>query len=173
MTQAQTPSIEFTLEQFNAVIQSIATAQARATKQIGVALLGALYFANVKQDAGAANALVKCLRKSTKQTGIVALLEKHGKLAYIKADKKFAFFDAKTPEWNAESVKALRVVCASWEDFKPEAAKVEEFDLFTALQNQIKKAEKLAGENVKVNGMAQIEKIKAMLGELAGADLLN
>jgi hypothetical protein len=157
----------FTLEQFNTIIANIARAQARATTEIGKALLAALYFANVNKDAGAANALVKCLRKSTKQQAILDLLEKHGKLAWIKADKKFEFFDAKTPDWNAETVKTLREVCNNWESFKLEKAAVEEFDLMEAIRKQLDRAESYSKKGVKVSHAELAEKIAALLGATA------
>jgi hypothetical protein len=157
--------VEITLEMFNKTIEAIAKAQARATKEIGKALLMALYFANAKKDAGAANSLIRCLRKSTKQQGIVALLEAYGNLAYMTQGKKvpeFAYFDAGC-EWTPESVKDLRVVCDSWEDFKPAKVEDDKYDLIAAVERAMQKAESAKKNAKTVNGEALLTQLAQLL----------
>lgn len=163
---------EFTIEQFNVSINAIVRAQARATKEIGSAILMALYFANAKSDAGAANALVNCLRKSTKQAGIIALLETHGNLAHLKNNKKetFAFFDAKK-DWSVETVKELRTICAGWESFRPEKEE-QELDLMVSVERLLKKAEQAKKNHKDVKHGDLAEKLNALLSQYSSEQIV-
>lgn len=155
----------FTIEEFNKSIASITRAQARASKEIGGAILMALYFANEQKDAGAANALVNCLRTSTKQAGIIALLEEFGNLAYTKIGKKagFEWFDAHH-EWNPENVKDLREVCAGWESYKP-AKEETALDVAKAVESLLKRADSAKKNNKEVVGAALLEGMSKLLAK--------
>jgi hypothetical protein len=158
--------MEFTIEQLNETIAQISRSQAAANKGIGKALLMCLYFANVKSDAGAANALVNCLRKSTKQQGIVALLEDLGNLAFMKSAKKptFEFFDA---GHNAESfaacVKEARELCADWESYKPTPVKLDVLDIIAALESLQKKVKKAQADHVELVGAEALDAINLIV----------
>lgn len=150
---------KITVEEFNKAIANIARAQARATREIGSACLMALYFANVEKDAGAANALVNCLRTSTKQAGIIALLEMHGNLAYTKVGKKagFEWFDAhhSADTWK-DTVSELRDICAGWETFKPAKKEEDVLDLVESLNRLLKRADSALVNKKEIKGAALV-----------------
>lgn len=151
-----------TLEMFNKTIASISKAQASASKAIGAAALMALYFANAKGDAGAASALVACLRSSTKKESLIALLETHGNLA-VKKGKLVSFVPfAAGKVWAADDVKTLRTVCEAWESFKAAEKEVVAFDLAEALDKLLKRAEKAQKDGVTVIGAAMVKDITAV-----------
>lgn len=157
--------MEFTIEDLNKAITAITRAQAKASKEIGKCLLMSLYFSIVKADAGAANALINCLRKSTKQQAIVDLLEEHGNLAYTKVGKKpgFEFFDAKR-EWTPEVVEDLRNICSDWESYK--APKEEqEVDVAAAVERIVKRAESAKKNQKSVKGEALLAKLTSLLAK--------
>lgn len=155
-----------TIEAFNKAIANIARAQARATREIGSACLMALYFANVEKDAGAANALVNCLRTSTKQSGIIALLETHGNLAHTKIGKKagFEWFDAHHDgaTWK-DTVGELREICAAWETFKPVKKDEDVLDVIESLERLLKKADSAIINKKAVKGAALVSTLHKLV----------
>lgn len=162
----------FTIEEFNKSIAAISKAQAKAAKEIGSCILMALYFANSKEkDAGAANALIACVRESTKKTGIIALLEEFGNLAYTKIGKKpgFQYFDAHN-EWNHECVKELRDICSTWETFKP-AKEDTALDVAKSIEALIKRADSAKKNNKEVVGAALLEGMSKLLAKYNAAQM--
>lgn len=154
-----------TREQFAANIASIARAGASYTKNIGAALLGALYFSIAENDATPANELVGALRKSTKQKAVIDLLEENGNLAWTKIGKKpgFEYFDAQHV-WMPEDVKELRKICANWEDYK--AVKIEEdLDCQKAVDALIKRLDKAAEKKRLINDNGLRAKLAALVAE--------
>lgn len=128
---------EFSVSEFNKLIETISRGQAKTARDIGRAILCAVYLSIHEKDAGAANALVKCLRKSTKATAIVDTLEAYGNLAYLQSGKNFAHFDAgKVWPTSKEGLDALRAKCADWESFRKEKP-VEELDVMEKLESLI------------------------------------
>jgi hypothetical protein len=121
--------------QFNDVIGNIARAQARATKYIGRALVMCVYASIEMKDA---TALLKCLRKSTKQGAIKTFIEHYGNICVPdKGDP--VYFDAKrvwTPEYKKEVMKAAE----SWEDFKVKT-EVQPVDVLQKLEKLLKDVE--------------------------------
>lgn len=163
--------VSFDLEQVNKAIQSISKLQAKATKEIGNVILMALYFANKNKDAGVATALVNCLRTSTKQAGIIALLEEFGNLAYTKIGKKagFEYFDAHQ-EWNPDCVKELRDICQTWETYKP-AKEETALDVAKAVESLIKRADSAKKNNKEVVGAALLEGMSKLLAKYHAAKI--
>lgn len=155
-----------TREQFAACIASITRSGATYTKNIGSALLGALYFSIVESDPAPANELVHALRKSTKQQAIISLLEENGNLAWCKVSRQkpgFEFYDAQHV-WMPEDVKELRKVCAQWEDYK--AVKVpEDTDCQKAVDALVKRLAKAAEDKRLINDHGLLSKIKALVAE--------
>lgn len=164
--------VEFTLEQFNDAIAKMAKVQASAAKAVGNVLLMALFFANEKKDAGAANAVIKNLRKSTKQQGIIALLQEQGNLAWMKTAKTphFEYFDA-GKGWTPDDVKVLRQVCEDWESYKPEPEKKTEFDLVKLLRDALKKVDKANDEHIKVNGDVLVADLRKLVAGFGAAEM--
>lgn len=142
--KTNTAAVEFTAADFDKIIAAIVKGQAKTAKDIGKALLGALYFANgaPKKSADAANALVGALRKSTKQTGIIDLLQAMGNLAWTK-DRRFEWFEAGNT-WTPEEVKLCREVCEDWESWKPAPAKkdVDVLVMVDAISKKVASAKK-------------------------------
>ena len=162
----------FTLADFNKEIESLVRSQARSAKAVGGLLLKALYFSIVEKDAGAANALINGLRKSTKQSGIIALLQEYGNLAWMKSAKKpqFEFFEADN-EWTTDYVAGMREVCADWESFKPAAEKATEFDIIAALEALQKKVIAAKGKNLNIKGEPAMEAINLLVAKYHAADI--
>jgi hypothetical protein len=154
------------IEQFNTTIGEIARAQARATKGIGKALVMCVYGSIVLKDAGMTEALTKCLRKSTKQTGIKAFIEHFGNVAFTS--KGVQYFDAKR-EWTEEFKTEVIKASLAWEEFKPET-EVEALDVEAKLM-AIVKATTSANKNGREVKHAQlVERITQMLAEYHAND---
>lgn len=171
MSEVKNVEVSFNIAEFKTLVQSIVRSQANAAKGVGKALLQVLYFANKEHSPEAANLLVAALRKSTKQAGIMALLEAEGNLAWTKIGKTpgFVFFDA-GKEWNAEEVERLRDVCSRWEEYKP--AKVEvAIDLFKMLEAVAKKGKAAKEGNKEVVHAELLDGINALLAKVATATI--
>lgn len=146
-------NVEFTREQFSATIATIAKTGAAYSRNIGRAILGALYFSIVESDPKPANELVGALRKSTKQQAVIDLLEENGNLAWTKQGKKtpsFEYFDA-MQTWMPEDVKELRTVCENWEDYKKTAV-AKDYDAIKAVEQIIKNIESKEKKGQKILG---------------------
>lgn len=169
---------EFSREAFAATLKQITTAGQRYTTGIGKALLSVLYFNIVEGDVGPANELITALRKSTKRTGIVALLEEHGNMAFTATnpsgkdykEPKFQLFDA-MQTWMPEDVKELRAVCDNWEAYKP-APKDKGLDLLESLNKLIKSAEKRVENKQGVENVAMLALIKGIVAQHSSASAL-
>lgn len=147
------------IEQFNTTIGEIARAQARATKGIGKALVMCVYGSIVLKDAGMTEALTKCLRKSTKQTGIKAFIEHYGNVAFTS--KGVQYFDAKR-EWTEEYKKEVIKASLAWEEFKPETA-LEAVDVEAKLEAIIKAVASANKTGREVKHAALVERITEAL----------
>jgi hypothetical protein len=149
------------IEQFNVTIAEIARAQARATKGISKALVMCVYASVVMQDAGMTNALLKCLRKSTKQSAIKDFIEYYGNIAMTI--KEAQYFDAKrewTDEYKLEVIKAAM----SWEDFKVQPVS-EALDVEAKLASIVKQVASAQKSNREVKHAELVVKVQALLAE--------
>jgi hypothetical protein len=151
--------------EFNTVIGEIARAQARATKGIGKALVMCVYGSIVLKDAGMTEALTKCLRKSTKQTGIKAFIEHFGNVAFIKGEAQY--FDAKR-EWTEEYKKEVIKASLAWEEFKPETAP-EAIDVEAKLEAIVKAVTSANKTGREVKHAALVESIQTIIAEYHAA----
>jgi hypothetical protein len=148
------------IAQFNTVIAEIARAQARATKGIGKALVMCVYASIEMKDAGMTVGLLKCLRKSTKQTGIKAFIEHYGNICFpAKGDP--VYFDAKR-EWTTDFKKEVMKAAESWEDFKPEQA-VEALDVLAKVEKLLKDVASAQKNNRGIEHAGLAEYINAAL----------
>lgn len=148
------------VEQFNTVIAEIARAQARATKGIGKALVMCVYASIELKDAGMTVGLLKCLRKSTKQSGIKAFIEHYGNICFpAKGDA--VYFDA-GQEWTDEYKKEVMKAAQSWEDFKPKQ-EVEAFDVLGKVEKLLKDFESAKKNNRDIEHAGLIEHINSAL----------
>lgn len=154
------------IEQFNTAIGEIARAQARATKGIGKALVMCVYGSIVLKDAGMTEALLKCLRKSTKQTAIKDFIEHYGNIAFTS--KGVQHFDAKR-EWTEEYKKEVIKASLTWEDFKTETA-AEALDVEAKLMSIIKAGATATKNNREIKHQALLTKISEMLAEYHAND---
>jgi hypothetical protein len=152
--------------EFNTVIGEIARAQARATKGIGKALVMCVYGSIVLKDAGMTEALTKCLRKSTKQTGIKAFIEHFGNVAFTS--KGVQYFDAKR-EWTEEFKTEVIKASLAWEEFKPET-EVEAIDVEAKLMAIVKATASASKNGREVKHQALVERITQMLAEYHAND---
>lgn len=153
------------IEQFNTVIGEIARAQARATKGISKALVMCVYASIVLKDAGMTNALLKCLRKSTKQSAIKDFIEFYGNIAMTI--KEAQYFDAHkewTPEYKLEVVKAS----LSWEDFKVDSVP-EALDVEAKLAGIVKAVASAQKSHREVKHAELVVKVQALLAEFHAA----
>ena len=151
--------------EFNTVIGEIARAQARATKGIGKALVMCVYGSIVLKDAGMTEALTKCLRKSTKQTGIKAFIEHFGNVAFTS--KGVQYFDAKR-EWTEEFKTEVIKASLAWEEFKPET-EVEAIDVEAKLMAIIKATTSANKTGREVKHAALVESIQTIIAEYHAA----
>lgn len=154
------------IEQFNTTIGEIARAQARATKGIGKALVMCVYGSIVLKDAGMTEALTKCLRKSTKQSGIKAFIEHFGNVAFTS--KGVQYFDAGrtwTEEFKAEVIKAS----LTWEEFKPET-EVEALDVEAKLMAIVKATASANKNGREVKHAELVERITQLLADYHAND---
>lgn len=152
--------------EFNTIIGEIARAQARATKGIGKALVMCVYASIVLKDAGMTEALLKCLRKSTKQAAIKDFIEHYGNIAMTA--KGAQHFDARkvwTDEYKLEVIKAS----LTWEDFRVESAP-EALDVEAKLESIVKAVTSAKKNNREIKGEALVERIQTLIAEYHAAN---
>lgn len=157
------------IAQFNTIIGEIARAQARATKGISKALVMCVYASIELKDAGMTEALLKCLRKSTKQSAIKDFIEFYGNIAMTS--KGAVHFDARkewTTEYKLEVVKAAQ----SWEDFKVQAAP-EAYDVEAKLESIVKQVASATKANREVKHAELVLKVQALLAEFHAAEFTD
>lgn len=153
------------VEQFNTVIGEIARAQARATKGISKALVMCVYASIEMQDAGMTEALIKCLRKSTKQSAIKDFIEFYGNVAMTS--KGAQYFDAKR-EWTAEYKVEVFKAAQTWEDFKVQP-KPEAYDVEAKLSSIITQVASAQKSNREVKHAELVSKVQTLLAEYHAA----
>jgi hypothetical protein len=155
--------------QFNTVIGEIARAQARATKGIGKALVMCVYASIEMKDAGMTTALLKCLRKSTKQTAIKAFIEHYGNICIpVKGDP--VHFDAKR-EWTAEYKKEVMTAAQTWEDFRVEA-EVQALDVVAKLEKLLKDVDSAVKNNREVEHAPLVAMLRNTLASYTAGEAL-
>lgn len=152
--------------EFNTVIGEIARAQARATKGISKALVMCVYGSIELKDAGMTEALLKCLRKSTKQSAIKDFIEFYGNIAMTA--KGAQYFDAKR-EWTEDYKKEVIKASITWEDFKVEAAP-EALDVEAKLMAIVKQAATATKSHREIKHAELVAKISEMLAEYHAND---
>ena len=152
--------------EFNTVIGEIARAQARATKGISKALVMCVYGSIVLKDAGMTEALLKCLRKSTKQSAIKDFIEYYGNIAMTA--KGAQYFDA-NKVWNDEYKTQVIKASLSWEDFKVEQAP-EALDVEAKLMAIIKQGATATKNHREVKHAELLDKISTLLAEYHAND---
>lgn len=95
--------------EFTSLVGKIGTAQSELTSNIQLAAINAIGYANVHGDVRPGNQLMDAMGKSMRKDSLLKYLEVHGNFAFMKADKRLAFF--KNPEAvdfdNAEAVAKL------------------------------------------------------------------
>lgn len=154
------------IEQFNTTIGEIARAQSRATKGIQKALVMCVYASIELKDAGMTEALLKCLRKSTKQQAIKDFIEYYGNVAMTA--KGAQYFDAHkewTDEYKVEVIKASM----SWEDFKTTPAAPDALDLEAKLASLVKQVATAQKNHREVKHAELILKVQSLLAEFHAA----
>lgn len=155
--------------EFNAVIGEIARAQARATKGIGKALVMCVYSSIELKDAGMTEALLKCLRKSTKQSAIKDFIEFYGNIAMTS--KGAQYFDAKR-EWTDDYKKEVIKASLTWEDFKV-ASEPEALDVEAKLMAIVKAAATATKTNREVKNAELVGRITQMLADFHANDFAD
>jgi hypothetical protein len=150
------------IAQFNTVIGEIARAQLRSTRSIAKALTMCVYASIELQDAGMANGLIKCLRKSTKQNAIKDFMEYYGNLCVPKSGD-IVYFDAKR-EWTAEYKAEVMKAAQNWESFKVEADPTI-LDVEAKLESILKQGATAVKNNREVKHAELLLKINALLAE--------
>ena len=154
----------FTIEMVNSAVEAITKSQAKAHLEIGKVVLMAIYFATEKKDAGAANALIKCLRKSTKLDAIIALIEAKSNAGYISGSFKMVTLDnPKAWPTDAEGIKALRAECKDWESAK-KPSQVLAFNLEEKLSEILLGMDRANKKSTEVLHGGLAAGIKALLG---------
>lgn len=147
MDKTETPVPAFTVSDVNKAIDTMVKAQARSAGAIGKVLVMAVYASIVgieKDHVGVANAVTKNLRKSTKQSAVIAFLEQYGQLAYLgekKGWQHFALGTQKDLAWTKDYVETVQKAAETWESFKPEAEETE-FDVEAKIRKIIADAAK-------------------------------
>lgn len=147
------------LGEFNTIIGEIARAQARATKGISKALVMCVYGSIELKDAGMTTALLKCLRKSTKQAAIKDFIEFYGNVAMTS--KGVEYFDAKKV-WTEEYKKEVIKASLTWEDFKV-ATDPEALDIEAKLMAIVKSAGTATKNNREIKHAELVTKITDLL----------
>lgn len=153
------------IEQFNTTIGEIARAQSRATKGIQKALVMCVYASIELKDAGMTEALLKCLRKSTKQQAIKDFIEYYGNVAMTT--KGAQYFDAKREWTDAFKVEVIKA-SLNWEDFKVAAAP-DALDLEAKLASLVKQVATAQKNNREVKHAELILKVQSLLAEFHAA----
>ena len=153
-------------EQFASIVKQIIASQNRTTTGIGKALVMCVYASIVLKDTSLTNDLLKCLRKSMKQSAIKDFIEAYGNVAMTLKDGA-QYFDAKkewTPEYKKEVIKAS----LTWESFKV-AKEPDAIDIEAKLIKLLKDVESAKAKNREVKGEALTEGITSALATFHAA----
>jgi len=136
--------VKFTDAEITEAIALIRKSGQQFARGVESLLVMSVYDSIINESSVVANALIGALRKSTKQQGIVAFLEKFGKL-YDKGGRTgFVFFNLGAQAslaWTPDYVAAVKEAAMDWESFKPAPA-APELDVVKALESIVTKSGK-------------------------------
>ena len=165
-------TIKLERAEFAALIEQIKRASKDSALAVAKALLKAIYFSIEAKDPRPATALIGAVRVSTKQTGMVAVLEQFGNLAYMKSgkNKHFAFFDAGR-EWDDAYRTEAKEACRNWETFKPLPAGPKALDVLDSLISLLKRVDRELDAGRDVGHLSMVEDLRAMVGRETANDL--
>lgn len=107
----------------------------------------AVAYSIVHGDISIGNMLLEAVgvNKSLRRDSLVAYLEKFGNFAWMKSDKKLAFFPAHTVGKLEPAHEAL-ILGAKWDEAKREAEVISKYDMETQVRLFITKMHKIAGD---------------------------
>lgn len=136
--------MNFTQTEIDSAVKTLIRQGKAHSRSVETVLVMAVYDSIVNSSANTANALIGALRKSMKRDGVIAFLEKYGKL-YFRSGKTgfvhFALGSAGSIVWDADYSAQVKDEAMLWEDYKPAAPEIKAFDVIKALEAIVKKAE--------------------------------
>ena len=139
MAQAKAFTI-MSVQEFAKLCDSVMKAQRKTDEDIQRLAVTAIAYTHMHGDVQPANRLLGAMQKSLRVDSLVVYLEKFGKLAYSKAEKKFLYFaEAPVREFDADVCNTMKWYAAKRPN-EPVSAYdfVTEFDKFMdKLQKQI------------------------------------
>lgn len=95
-------------DDFGKLCDSVRKAQSKIDGDVQKLAVAAIAYTHMHGDVQPANRLLASMQRSTRVDSLVKYLEKYGKLAYSREEKKFMYFAASpVPEFNADVCNAL------------------------------------------------------------------
>lgn len=103
------PYALMTSAEFAKLCDTVMRAQRKTDDDLQKLAVAAIAYTHIHGDVQPANRLIGAMQKSLRVDSMAVYLEKFGKMAYSKAEKKFLYFaDAPVPEFNADVVGAMK-----------------------------------------------------------------
>lgn len=147
------------VKELTALIGQIGKRKVALDKNIQTAASQSVYQSIVHRNATPAMQLFEAMEGPMRRDALVAYFEKFGNLAWLKADKKLTFFDAKL---NAESLTdeyVEQVETTLWHSTKKEPKPVSQYDLeseFDKVLDRLSKVTNKPGNEVKHKGLLDV-----------------
>lgn len=113
-----------TAEAFNKLCDQVLRRQKLTDDDLQRLAINAIGYSIIHNDAQPANRLFAAMQRSLRRDSMVAYLERHGQLAWLKTDEKFGFYKVEGIEFDADKLAGLK-----WYEAKKEQAIVSVYDL--------------------------------------------
>lgn len=136
-----------TQKQFDQTVARIARRGMQLTRDIQAAAVAAIGYSVVHGDITAGQRLFDAMATSLRRDSLVAYLEKYGNFAWMKSDKKFAYYAAVSQvsehDWSKMEAELMNI---AWDKAKRENEIVSAYDVSAEFDKFMKKMEKLRGD---------------------------
>lgn len=127
-------------------IASIGKRGASLTKDIQSAAIAAVGYSVIYGDVTFGNRLLDALGTWTRKDALVAFFEKYGNFAWMKQDKKLAFFKAQEAMSESE-FEAYAETLPQWDTAKRPPQIVSKYDVAAEFDKFLKRMEKLSEDS--------------------------
>lgn len=127
-----------TAAEFGKLCDSVMKAQRKTDDDLQKLAITAIAYTHIHGDVQPANRLIGAMQKSLRVDSMVKYIEKFGKLAWQKDEKKFAYYaDAPVREFDADVCNTLK-----WHDAKKPNPVVSQYDFVAEFDEFMKRLAK-------------------------------
>lgn len=141
---------------FNKLCAAVMRAQRKTDKDLQKLAIAAIGYSIVHGDVQPANRLIDAMQGSLRKDAMVAYLERHGNMAYMTGDKKFAHFADAGQVWDDDYAEEL-ADGMMWHEAKKAAEPKSIYDVDAAVEKVLKQIDNAikGGKDVKNVGLRE------------------